>query len=197
VKKRQDARDRILAAAISEFSHHGFERAISYIASKAYVNDITIYRHFKHKSGLQLAALLHAQDNSPMITYMEGVLARERVPPLSTVVPELGRVACGPGRELCSMIYFVGLQNHKLLVEWGSSTPRHRLVPLLAQYVVRLQAQGQIRGLDPGSLARSILGSMLSLFSRNCLFASMEVADQEANETASLLEMLERRTRHS
>jgi hypothetical protein len=53
----------------------------------------------------------------------------------------------------------------------------------LSKYVRRLQEQGAVRRLDPDVLARAIMGSMLSLFSRNCVFSEMAI--------------LERRTRHS
>ncbi len=196
MKKRQDAKGKILGAAIHEFSRHGFERAISYIASKAHVNDITIYRHFKHKFGLQLAALLEAQSHNPMITYMESLLAQDRVPDMSTVIGELGKLACGPGRDLNAMLYFAGLQNRKLLLAWENSPVRNRLMTPLSKYVRRLQEQGAVRRLDPDVLARAIMGSMLSLFSRNCVFSEMAIADPDSAETASLVAILERRTRH-
>ena len=197
MKKRQNAKDKILGAAIHEFSRHGFERAISHVASKAHVNDITIYRHFKHKSDLQLAALLEAQSHNPMITYMESLLAQDRVPDMSTVIGELGKLGCGPGRDLMAMLYFAGLQNRKLLLAWENSPVRNRLMTPLSKYVRRLQEQGAVRRLDPDVLARAIMGSMLSLFSRNCVFSEMAIADPDSAETASLVAILERRTRHS
>jgi hypothetical protein len=41
------------------------------------------------------------------------------------------------------------------------------------------------------------MGSMLSLFSRNCVFSEMAIADPDCAETTSLVAILERRTRHS
>lgn len=194
VKKRQYAKEKILAAAISEFSSHGFERAISHIARKARVNQVTVYRLFGNKAKLQLAAMLEASRLNPMLVYLKTMLAQDSVPPLSVVVPELGRVACNSGRPLISMIYFAGLQNRKILRAWENSKERnHLLVPIL-EYVSRLQKQDPtLRAIDPRVLSRAIAGSMLSLFSRNCLFSDMDIADQDSRETGSLLEMFERR----
>jgi hypothetical protein len=132
-----------------------------------------------------------------MITYMESLLAQDRVPDMSTVIGELGKLGCGPGRDLMAMLYFAGLQNHKLLMAWENSPVRNRIMTPLSKYVRRLQEQGAVRRLDPDVLARAIMGSMLSLFSRNCVFSEMAIADPDSVETASLVAILERRTRHS
>lgn len=197
MKKRQDAKDKILGAAIHEFSHHGFERAISHIASRARVNEVTVYRLFKNKTGLQLAALLEAQNANPMITYVRGVLAKKRVPSVSVVIAELGNIACASGRDLVAMFYFAGLQNHKILMAWEHSPLRNRLMVPLREYADRLHQQGRLREVDPDVLARGIMGAMLSLFSRNCVFSEMAIADPDATETASLIAILERNARHS
>ena len=194
VKKRVYAKEKILGAAISEFSSHGFERAISHVAKKAHVNEVTVYRLFGNKANLQLAAMLEASRLNPMLVYLKTMLAQETVPPLSTVVPQLGRVACGPGKALMSMTYFAGLQNRKILTAWEKSKERNHLLVPLREYVSRLQEQDPtLRGLDPRVLSRAIAGSMMSLFSRNCLFSVMDIADQDSRETGSLLEMFERR----
>jgi hypothetical protein len=95
-----------------------------------------------------------------------------------------------------AMLYFAGLQNRKLLLAWENSPVRNRLMTPLSKYVRRLQEQGAVRRLDPDVLARAIMGSMLSLFSRNCVFSEMAIADPDSAETASLVAILERRTRH-
>src|ERR1039458_1020294 len=96
-----------------------------------------------------------------------------------------------------AMLYFAGLQNRKLLLAWENSPVRNRLMTPLSKYVRRLQEQGAVRRLDPDVLARAIMGSMLSLFSRNCVFSEMAIADPDCAETTSLVAILERRTRHS
>jgi AcrR family transcriptional regulator len=197
VNKRKDARDKILGAAIYEFSRHGFERAISHIATRAKVNEVTVYRLFRNKSNLQLAALLHAQTANPMVAYMRGVLAEDRVPPPSVVIAALGKIACGEGRDLIAMLYFAGLQNRKILMAWEDSPDRNRLMIPLREYADRLHRQGRLREIDPDVLSRGIIGSMLSLFSRNCVFSKMSVSDPDSAETASLVAILERKNRHS
>ena len=194
VKKRQYAKEKILGAAISEFSSHGFERAISHVAKKAHVNEVTVYRLFGNKANLQLAAMLEASRLNPMVVYLKTMLAQETVPPLSTVVSQLGRVACGPGKALMSMIYFAGLQNRKILRAWENSKERNHLLVPIGEYVSRLQKQRSLLGgIDPAVLSRAIVGSMMSLFSRNCLFSDMDIADRDSRETGSLLQIFERR----
>jgi hypothetical protein len=146
---------------------------------------------------LQLAALLEAQSHNPMITYVESLLAQDRVPDPSTVIRELGRLGCGPGRDLMAMLYFAGLQNRKLLLAWEHSPVRNRLITPLRDYVGRLHKQGTLREVEPDILARAIMGAMLSLFSRNCVFSEMAIADPDSSETASIVAILERKTRHS
>ena len=65
MKKRQGAKEKILGAATSEFFSHGFERAISHVAKKAHVNEVTVYRLFGNKANLQLAAMLEASRLNP------------------------------------------------------------------------------------------------------------------------------------
>lgn len=52
-RRPDDSRAALLAAAIAEFAHHGFDAAsVDTIARRAHVNKAMIYYHFKSKAGL-------------------------------------------------------------------------------------------------------------------------------------------------
>jgi AcrR family transcriptional regulator len=143
VKKRQDAKDKILGAAIHEFAYHGFSLSVARIARKAHVNEITVWRYFKTKDILCHAAIRAAAQQNALIPYLEASLKQNPLPALSEVVAELTRLILTESVDYYRLVHHAVLCRPDLAEAWDKDKHRPHLRPSLAEYVRRYKLPGR------------------------------------------------------
>jgi AcrR family transcriptional regulator len=180
VKKRQDAKDKILGAAIHEFAYHGFSLSVARIAKKAHVNEITVWRYFKTKDILCHAAIRAAAQQNALIPYLEASLKQNPLPALSEVLAELTRLILTESVDYYRLIYHAVLCRPDLAEAWDKDKHRPHLRPFLAEYLRRLQAAGKLPATcSPEEASRDLFGLLLGAFSRNALMPGSELSDPD------------------
>ena len=180
MKKRQDAKDKILGAAIHEFAYHGFSLSVARIAKKAHVNEITVWRYFKTKDILCHAAIRAAAQQNALIPYLEASLKQNPLPALSEVVAELTRLILTESVDYYRLVHHAVLCRPDLVEAWDKDKHRPHLRPSLAEYVRRLQAAGTLPATcSPEEVSRDIFGLLLGAFVRNALMPGSELSDAD------------------
>ena len=188
MKKRQDAKDKILGAAIHEFAYHGFSLSVARIARKAQVNEITVWRYFKTKDILCHAAIRAAAQQNALIPYLEASLKQNPLPALSEVITELTRLMLAESADYYRLIHHAVLCRPDLAEAWDKDKHRPHLHSFLTEYIRRLQATGMLpAACSPQEASRDIFGLLLGSFIRNALMPGSELSDADPGGAARRL----------
>lgn len=193
MKKRQDAKDKILGAAIHEFAYHGFSRSVAHIAKKAQVNEVTVWRYFETKDILCHAAIRAAAQQNALILYLEASLKRNPLPALSEVVAGLTRLILTESVDYYRLIHHAVLCRPDLAEAWDKDKHRPHLHPVLTEYVRRLLVAGILpAACSPQEASRDIFGLLFGSFIRNALMPGSELSDADpAGAARRLFQALE------
>jgi AcrR family transcriptional regulator len=193
MKKRQDAKDKILGAAIHEFAYHGFSLSVASIARKAHVNEITVWRYFKTKDILCNAAIRAAAQQDALIPYLEASLKQNPLPALSEVVAGLTRLILTESVDYYRLVHHAVLCRPDLAEAWDKDKHRPHLHPVLTEYVRRLLAAGILpAACSPQEASRDIFGLLFGSFIRNALMPASELSDADpAGAARRLFQALE------
>lgn len=172
------ARERILDAALREFGDNGYSGATTKgIATRANVNEVTLFRHFGSKKELFESVI---RERFPLEDIRRTVRTDTRLP-----IDEL------LAHNMKGVLKVLRKNRHMLMVifsdVWKFPEMRKALydlsfskgVEFLAELMKRQIEAGRIRRMDPEIAARSIMGMLQGYFMINDILGGSEYDERE------------------
>ncbi|RZS36467.1 TetR family transcriptional regulator [Herbihabitans rhizosphaerae] len=193
-QRRDDRRERLLAAALDQFTSVGFQNAkITHVCTTAGVSTRSFYEVFPNKEALLLA--LHARINQLAYDRVSGALASLPDTDLDTRVGALldvflGAITSDPRLPRLNYVEAVGVnadverQHEEWVIRWGE---------LIEQEAVRAAERGAAPRRDYHLTAISVVGAVTGLLREwQAHTDRYEVADITAEIKALMLAVITR-----
>lgn len=160
-ERREETRERLLAAALAVFAEQGFHAGTTKaITQRAGVAEGLLFHYFPTKADLVAAVL--ARD--PLGAEMRRLFREEADQPVAEALPRMARRwlavirAHGPLARVLLQEAHVDPQVQRAVVSLGQST-----TALLADYLAGRIAAGELRPIDPRVAAHMLLQSLFGL----------------------------------
>ncbi len=176
-------KERILASALKLISTNGYGGASTRnIAAEAGVAEVTLFRHFSTKEQL-FRELINRASFLPAL--------KQTLPAVEGLCYEdaMARIGCDYLASLKSrkavvriMLSEAHLFPHRIQQLYRSVTAE--VVNTLAEYFIKRQAEGRLRGFDAQDGARAFLGMFFSYFIAQEIFKNRSIDKKEAARIA-------------
>jgi len=183
----KSAKSRVLQAASKLFAANGFRgTSVRQIASRAKVNEVTVFRLFSSKRALYKEVLEAKFKKAPSLLFPSEVSPDEDEQTFCVLAHDLQQ-AFDP--DFIRLLFFAALENREDVRK--SVSPRmDQLYSALADYLQKHMNSGAIRNADPRLMAKALVALVVyDRFSNDFLTGRSMSADKIQTQTASLLEI--------
>lgn len=159
-KRVQQTRRRILQAASQEFSSRGFSGATTQsIASRAGVNELTLFRHFQSKKNLFLEVIAHYSAMPDIQNTLKQHLSGDLRQDMLLIASRTYQILQERSRHIITTLHeaqlFPEVRQVSAQMQWQQTA-------MLADYLDRQMQRGALRKLEPQLAAQAFMGMLFS-----------------------------------
>ena len=157
-----DRKKQLIDISMKLFSEQGFDgTSTRQIAEAAGINEAIIFRHFKTKEDLYWAVLADRIESRGRNRRVRELLASQRnTRDILVGVAEVMLDRTGDDTAVTRLLFYSALRNRDLSDRFFQTYANEKF-ELLADFIARRIEQGEFRGVDPLTAARSFLGMII------------------------------------